>query len=229
MKRLLLLLALCLPAPAVAATGAGLYAESCLTCHGNLGQGVPNRGPSLQGVGALSADFYLRTGYMPLHSPSDQPVRRTRVFPPDQIDALVAYVAQLAKGPPVPTPHPERGNVARGLTLFTESCAGCHQVAAVGGFVTGARVPPLDRATPTQIAEAVRIGPYLMPSFSTKRISDGELDSIIAYVQYAKQPDDRGGWGIGHLGPVPEGLVVWLLAATVLVATCVLIGKRNKT
>ena len=28
---------------------------------------------------------------------------------------------------------------------------------------------------------------------------------------YAKHPDDRGGWAIGHLGPVPEGLVTWLI------------------
>ena len=97
---------------------------------------------------------------------------------------------------------------------------------AEGGILTGAKAPPLDRASPVEIAEAVRIGPYLMPRFSTTAISDAELNSIIAYVQYAKNPRDAGGWGINHLGPFPEGMVTWFIGALVLVATCILIGER---
>jgi len=77
-----------------------------------------------------------------------------------------------------------------------------------------------------QIAEAVRIGPYVMPSFSKKAISDRELDSIVRYVDWAKHPDNRGGWAIGDIGPVPEGLVTWFIAAAALVGLCVVIGKR---
>jgi ubiquinol-cytochrome c reductase cytochrome c subunit len=229
MRRLLLAgaaVALALPGAAAAQSGSGLYSENCLRCHGPAGSGTP-RGPRLRGVGAIAADFYLRTGYMPLRSPSDQPTRRHPLFTPSQIDALVAYVASLGKGEPVPKPHPERGSIPVGLRLFTEHCAGCHQVVGEGGYVTGARVPPLKQANATQIAEAVRVGPYLMPRFPKTQISDRELDSIVAYVEWAKHPDDRGGWGIGHIGPVPEGLVAWLLAGTALVAVCVLIGKRN--
>ena len=229
MRRLLLVAALALAAPGAAAaapSGSGLYADNCLSCHGPGGSGTP-RGPRLRGVGAIAADFYLRTGYMPLRSPHDQPTRRRPLFTPDQIDALVAYVASLGKGDPVPKPHPERGSIPVGLRLFTEHCAGCHQVVGEGGYVTGARVPPLEQATATQIAEAVRVGPYLMPRFPKAQISDRQLDSLIAYVEWAKHPDDRGGWAIGHIGPVPEGLVAWLLAGTALVAVCVVIGKRN--
>ena len=128
----------------------------------------------------------------------------------------------------MPKPHPERGSIPVGLHLFTEHCAGCHQVVGEGGYVTGARVPPLKQSSATQIAEAVRIGPYLMPRFPRTQISDRQLDSLVAYVQWAKHPDDRGGWAIGHIGPVPEGLVAWLLAGTALVAVCVVIGKRNE-
>src|SRR5205823_13630930 len=141
----------------------------------------------------------LRTGYMPLRSPSDQPERGKPQFSEREIDALVAYVASLGQGPPVPSPHPGRGTLAEGLRLFTEHCAGCHQVVAQGGYVEGARVPPLGDATPTQVAEAVRTGPYLMPSFSPKAISDRQLDSIVAYVRYTKHPDDPGGWSLGHI------------------------------
>src|SRR5205085_4125564 len=105
------------------------------------------------------------------------------------IGALVAYVASLGAGPPIPQPHPERGSLAEGLHAFTDHCAGCHQVAAEGGYVTGAVPPPLEEATPVQIAEAVRIGPNVMPAFSKRAIPAGELDSIIRYVEYAKNPD----------------------------------------
>jgi ubiquinol-cytochrome c reductase cytochrome c subunit len=78
-----------------------------------------------------------------------------------------------------------------------------------------------------QIAEAVRIGPYVMPSFSERAISNRELDSIVRYVRWAQHhPDNRGGWALGHVGPVPEGLVTWFFAAAVLVGVCLLLGRR---
>ena len=187
---------------------------------------IPGAGPSLRDAGALSADFYLRTGYMPLDDPRHQPRRSRVLFSNHEIEAMVAYVASLGKGPPIPKPHPERGNVADGLHLFTSHCAGCHQVAARGGYVTGAVAPPLSDSTATEIAEAVRIGPYLMPRFSPAQLSERELDSIIRYVDYAKAPQDPGGWSLGRLGPVPEGMVAWLLAGAVLVGTCLVLGRR---
>jgi ubiquinol-cytochrome c reductase cytochrome c subunit len=184
--------------------------------------------PPLRGVGALSADFYLSTGYMPLQHVGLQPRRSRLVLTPSQIKALVAYVASLGQGPPIPTPHPERGNLSEGMKSFTDHCAGCHQVVAQGGYVTGAVPPPLEDATATQIAEAVRIGLYVMPSFSKRAIPDDELDSIIRYVEYTKHPDNRGGWAIGNVGPVPEGLVAWLIGMSILIAVCVVIGERLK-
>jgi ubiquinol-cytochrome c reductase cytochrome c subunit len=212
--------------PSGGASGRELFAANCARCHGGRGEGT-SMGPSLFGVGPLAADFYLRTGYMPLEVPDDQPERRRPELTDPEIRALVRYVGALGGGgPPIPRPRPERGRLSQGQRLFGEHCAGCHQIVAEGGVVTGARVPPLDRATPVQIAQAVRIGPYVMPKFSERDISDRELDSIIAYVQYTKAPDDRGGWAIGHIGPFPEGMVTWLIAALVLVGTCILIGRR---
>ncbi|HXE45713.1 MAG TPA: c-type cytochrome [Conexibacter sp.] len=216
--------------------GRELFAANCARCHGPLGQGrfapspgiFPNggQGPPLLGVGRQAADFYLRTGRMPLREPHEQPERTRVELTAREIAALEGYVAALGGGPPIPAPDPARGNLAQGFQLFTEHCAGCHQAVAAGGVVTGARVPPLDQATPTQVAEAVRIGPYVMPSFSRSDISDVQLDSLVRYVEYARRPDDAGGWGIGHLGPFPEGMVTWLIAAVLLVAACVLIGER---
>jgi ubiquinol-cytochrome c reductase cytochrome c subunit len=239
------LLALAL-APAAAAglqQGEHLYGRYCVSCHGMNGSGVtqsreigagPGRAqtqqhavaPPLRGVGARAADFYLRTGYMPLQKLGIQPRRSTVIFDEQQLRSLIAYVASLGGGPPVPQPHPERGDISLGQHLFADHCAGCHQIVAEGGYVTGAVPPALEDATPVQIAEAVRIGPNVMPEFSRKSITPHELDSIIRYVQYAKHPDDRGGWAIGHLGPVPEGLVTFFIGALALVFTCMVIGKR---
>jgi ubiquinol-cytochrome c reductase cytochrome c subunit len=239
-----LAVALALAGPAAAqqdvSRGADLYAANCAGCHGSNGTGVasaaPDRGaggitglgPPLVGVGAQAADFYLRTGYMPLDDPYKEPRRRRSPLSDEEIDALIAYVGSLG-GPPVPEPHPERGSLSDGLRLFTEHCAGCHQVAAEGGIVTGAVAPPLEDATAVQIAEAVRIGPYLMPSFPESQLSDQELDSIIRYIEYTKDPQDAGGWSLGHLGPVPEGVVAWLVAAAALVAVAVVIGGRARS
>lgn len=235
------------PKDSLALYGFHLYGEYCLSCHGGNAAGRydepssatgagPGReqgqqggiGPSLHGVGALAADFYLRTGYMPLRQVGLQPRREPLILSNHQIRALVAYIAAFG-GPPIPTPKPALGSLSKGLALFTEHCAGCHQVVAQGGYVTGAVPPALVQATPRQVAEAVRIGPYVMPKFSQRAISDRQLDSIVRYVEFTKQPTRPGGWGLGFLGPVPEGLVTWFLAIPALIVLCLLLGRRFRT
>jgi ubiquinol-cytochrome c reductase cytochrome c subunit len=213
-------------APAGATNGSDLYLQGCVTCHGREGIGTVD-GPPLRGVGAAAAHLYLTTGYMPLEDPGDQPVRKDSPYTDAEINALVDYVASFG-GPPVPRVHPERGSVGEGLRLFVDNCAACHQVVGAGGVVGGGVAPPLERATPTQIAEVVRVGPYLMPKFTERQLDDQELDSIIRYVELTKQPDDRGGWGIGNLGPVPEGMVAWLVAGSALVGIALVIGGRAR-
>ena len=236
-----LFLALALAAPAVvrAANGRQLYFANCVWCHGATLEGVPlsagregpgqepAAGPPLLGVGAGAADFYLRTGYMPLRNPLDQPQRSHPRFTEGQLRALVRLVGSRG-GPGIPAVDPRRGSLSQGLLVFTEHCAGCHQIAGEGGIVTGARVPALKQATATQIAEAVRVGPYVMPRSSEREISARELDSLVRYVLYAKDPDDRGGWGLEHLGPIPEGIVAWLLAGGVLLAVARVVGEGLK-
>jgi ubiquinol-cytochrome c reductase cytochrome c subunit len=227
---LLALLVLLLPQAAAGQSGRALYLQGCAICHGPDAGGVPpdgdHAGPPLSGVGAQAAHFYLTTGYMPLDRAGQQPVRKDPPYNQDELDALIGYIGSLG-GPPVPQPHPERGNVGEGMRLFAENCAGCHQIAGAGGLVVGAIAPELDRASPTQIAEAVRVGPYVMPRFGKRQLSDRQLDSIIRYVELTNSPDDRGGWGLGHLGPIPEGIVAWLLAGGVLVGVALVIGGRK--
>ncbi len=225
------------PAQSMHRLGAGLYAANCASCHGPLGEGIesPGRpgvgdivgeGPSLRGVGELAPDFYLRTGRMPLNHAGEEPERQRPFFNPREIRAIAAYVSGFGGGPPVPEPHPDFGSLAEGMSMFAEHCAGCHQIVGEGGYVTGAKVPTLSEASAAEIAEAVRIGPFLMPRFPQSQISDADLNKIVAYVLRSQHPEDAGGLGIGHIGPVPEGIVAWIVAAIVLVGVCVVIGRR---
>jgi len=222
-------IALLLAAPARAqddvAKGRALYLEGCATCHGDDARGLPGQAPSLRGAGGQAADFYLSTGRMPLPDPEAEPLRTHPAYTAAERRALVAYVGSLG-GPPPPQVTPERGSLSEGQELFTSHCAGCHQVVAQGGVVPGAVAPPLRDATAQQIAEAVRVGPYVMPAFPQAQIDRGQLDSITRYVLAMRDPPDAGGWGIGNLGPVPEGMVAWLLAGAALLLIVRLLGKR---
>jgi ubiquinol-cytochrome c reductase cytochrome c subunit len=214
---------------ATAATrGRTLFVQSCSVCHGFNARGIPGMGPSLIGVGAQAADFYLSTGRMPLNNPRDPPIRTRPAFQPAQIDDLVAYIGSFG-GPPIPAVDPARGSIVHGFQTFALSCSGCHQISAAGGIVTGGIAPPLNQATPVQIGEAVRIGPFLMPRFAAPVLSAYDVDSIARYVLHARHPTDIGGWGIGHIGPVPEGMVAWFIALVALVAVARLIGERGET
>jgi ubiquinol-cytochrome c reductase cytochrome c subunit len=211
--------------PALRTEGFTLYQRSCSSCHGIAMQGVHGVAPSLRGVGPGPVDFYLSTGRMPLEQPREEPVRNRPLFTRGQIDALIAYVSSFG-GPPAPTADPSKGDLARGLHEFTLNCAGCHQMVARGGMTVGAQIPNLQQATPQQIAEAVRMGPYVMPSFDSKQIDQHDLDSIARYVLWTRKPTDEGGWGIYNIGPIPEGIVTWWIGLAALVLIVRLIGER---
>jgi ubiquinol-cytochrome c reductase cytochrome c subunit len=208
------------------AHGRALFAASCAACHGMSAQGIPGRGPSLHGVGALAADFYLQTGRMPLPSPRVQPQRATPAFSQPQIRSLVAFVASFG-GPAIPVVHPAQGSLSEGQRLFSLDCAGCHTIQGQGGIVTGAIAPSLARATARQVAQAIRIGPYVMPRFGEGELSKRQVDSLARYVQSIQRPEDRGGWGIGRIGPIPEGMVAWLLGVASLLLVARLLGERT--
>jgi ubiquinol-cytochrome c reductase cytochrome c subunit len=214
--------------PALVAEGRHLYALGCASCHGFGLRGRRNVAPSLIGVGAGPADFYLSTGRMPLENPRSEPLRTTPVYDRQQIQALVAFVAAFG-GPPAPDASPSRGDLALGLHDFTLDCAGCHQIVARGGLTIGAIVPDLQSASARQIAEAVRMGPYLMPHFDSKQLDQHALDSLARYVLWTRSPDNKGGWGLYNLGPIPEGMVAWFLLLFSLVLLARLIGERTAT
>ncbi len=212
--------------PALVSEGRTLFHQACSSCHGANLEGRRDIAPSLVGVGAGPAEFYLSTGRMPLSNPRVEPLRAPTHFSNAQIQALVAFIAAYG-GPPAPIAEPSKGDLQEGFHAFTLNCAGCHQIVARGGLTVGAAVPDLQSATAEQVAEAVRMGPYLMPHFSAKQIDQSELNSIARYVLWTRHPSNKGGWGIYNLGPIPEGMVAWFLLLAALVLTARLIGETT--
>ena len=51
--------------------------------------------------------------------------------------------------------------------------------------------------------------------------------SIVRYVEYLRDPEDRGGLGLGHLGPIPEGFVAWVIGLGLIVIGIRWIGTRD--
>lgn len=209
--------------PSDLAVGRSLFLASCATCHGTDAAGT-NVGPSLVGVGAAAADFMLRTGRMPFAGPTgSQPVRKPPAFDDASIQALVDYVASLGPGPAIPSPQVSSALVSTGQRLFVQNCAPCHGVTASGGAVGGGSLaPPLDKATPVQIAEAMLIGPDQMPFFTG--LSDADRNAIVSYVTYLQSAPSPGGFSIGGIGPVPEGYVAVIGGLALLLLIVVLVA-----
>lgn len=198
--------------------GRALFALHCASCHGAHLEGTSN-GPPLGGVAAGAVDFQLSTGRMPKHEPQGESGRMTPEFTPAQIAALVRYVSSVSGGAAQLPAVALTGDVARGKATFIADCAACHGAAARGDSVGYDWVAPsLAAATPTQIAEAVRYGPAVMPRFDEAELSDARLADIVAYLESLRvRTPDPGGFDLGYLGPFAEGAVAWLFGLGVIV------------
>jgi ubiquinol-cytochrome c reductase cytochrome c subunit len=221
------------PGEDVLARGAELYTTGCSTCHGPDGRGerAPDgsvRGPSLASAGEATAYYYLSTGRMPLGNSEEQPERKPPAYDPDEIDALVAYVASLGNGPELPDVDTAGADLAEGGQIFRANCQACHSASGSGGALSyGRAAPRLAPASPAQIGAAVRAGPGQMPVFGADTITPGQLNDLAAYVEYLDHPEDPGGLPIGRTGPIPEGFVAWLAGMVGLLVLVGWIGTRD--
>lgn len=210
------------------ARGQALYEANCSTCHGLDAAGTAN-GPSLQAVGQASVDFMLKSGRMPLANPADQPQRGEPRFTPEEIGALVAYIASIAPGgPAIPRVDASAGHLPLGAQAFLDNCSGCHGAGASGDSVGGGQIAPsLYPADATEIGEAVRIGPGVMPRFGPATIDQDELDSLAAYLLWLRDNGNEGGLQLGRVGAVAEGLVAVVVGLGLLVLVLRLTGSKR--
>lgn len=203
-----------------------LYQANCAFCHGVDGTGT-YRGLPLVGVGEASADYWLRSGRMPIADPDEEPVRSEPSFNDEQIIRLVDYIGTFGEGPPIPELSLEDADLASGQQLYQLNCAACHNFDGKGGALVGEIALRLHPVPSRQVAEAVRVGPGSMPVFPPEVINDAELDDLVAYVEYLENPLDAGGYGLAHWGPATEGLAGAVGLGLILLVTAWL-GKRGE-
>jgi ubiquinol-cytochrome c reductase cytochrome c subunit len=205
--------------------GAQLYATQCAGCHGVDGEGVEDRGPGLVAEGPAAVDFVLRTGRMPLATPNVQPVRAPVRYSEEEIVALVEYAGSFGIGPDIPVV--EAGDIARGGTLFRLNCAACHVASGAGAAIGGGReAPSLMPSSPTEIGEAILIGPGAMPVFGTFTAQD--IDDVAAYIRDLQERETTSVPDFGGAGPVAEGLAAWLLGLLPIIAITRWVGSPHE-
>lgn len=219
------------------AQGRELFLVGCAFCHGKNGEGVETSdgqqlGPVLVGVGSAAVDFQVGTGRMPLSANLPQAHDKPVQFSDEQISQMAAYVAQLAPGPAIPaaeyqefTDDPER--ISTGNELFRTNCAMCHNVVGAGGALTrGKYAPNLQDVSAKHVYEAMLTGPQSMPVFNDANITPEEKQDIASYLHYVGTQPTPGGLSLGSLGPVSEGLFVWVGGILALVGCAVWLGAR---
>ncbi len=219
--------------------GRKLFLVGCASCHGRNGEGVVTAdgnqyGPSLVGVGAAAVDFQVGTGRMPMARPGAQAPAKAPVYTEEETRQLAAFVASLGPGPAIPeeekysTADVENEAVVRGGEFFRTNCTACHNFAGSGGALPGGKyAPKLRGVTEKHIYEAMLTGPQQMPVFSDDVIKPDEKRDIIAYLKSLESTPEPGGFGLGAIGPVNEGLAVWVVGIGGLVGFAVWIAAHT--
>jgi len=120
-------------------------------------------------------------------------------------------------------------NTALGQSLFITDCAQCHNFDGAGGALTyGKFAPALTQATNTQMFEAMLTGPEAMPVFANTTITPAQKRDIIDYVTRLRAEPNPGGFSLGRIGPVTEGIVGFLGGIGVLVFLAMWITMKRR-
>jgi ubiquinol-cytochrome c reductase cytochrome c subunit len=213
------------------ANGQVLFEATCSSCHGLDAQGT-DQAPSLIGAGAAAVYFQMSTGRMPAKEVGAENGRGPVKFTEQEILDIAEYIQSIGGGPEIPTPAQVStvgADTALGSQLFMANCAQCHGFAGDGGALTyGKYAPALTLSTPTQIYTAMLTGPESMPVFSDGALTPSAKRDIIAYITETRTEPNPGGLSLGRIGPVTEGLVVFLAGMGVLVLIAMWITAKRR-
>jgi len=209
--------------------GKKLFLSNCASCHGVNGVGS-KVAPTLIGVGAAAAEFQVDSGRMPGQASGPQLQVKPKQFTTEQIDAIAAYVGSLGVGPDVPTEEmiAANGDATRGGELFRINCAMCHNAVGAGGALTEGKYAPALVGVPSDhIYEAMLTGPQNMPVFNDANLTPKDKKDIITYLKFVETNPSAGGYELAGLGPVAEGLFIWILGLGVIVALTIWLGAKS--
>ncbi len=209
--------------------GKKLFLANCSSCHGVNGVGSAVA-PSLIGVGAASADFQVGSGRMPGQASGPQLEVKPLQFTEEQVAAIAAYVGSLGVGPEIPSEAmvAANGDATRGGELFRINCAMCHNAVGAGGALTeGKYAPALAGVTNVHIYEAMLTGPQNMPVFNDANLTPKDKKDIITYLKYVESNPSAGGYELAGLGPVAEGLFLWIIGLGIIIALTIWLGAKS--
>ena len=118
--------------------------------------------------------------------------------------------------------------IVRGGQIFLTNCTACHNFEGSGGAMPrGGYAPKIRGVDPKYIYEAMLTGPQAMDTFSNGNLSPEEKRDVIAYLGSLEESPGYGGFGLGGLGPVSEGLFAWIVGIGSLVGVAVWIAAHT--
>ena len=192
----------------------------------------PSRAPNLQGLGAGTVDFWVSTGRMPLANSSVQATRKPPRFNRLQTLEIAACVQSLTPGRAsgIPIVNTERRRPRGGQHPVHPQLRGLphhhRRRRRPGSTAPTPRActwpPPPRSSRPSAPGRATCPASARATSPTPRRVD------IAAYVTGVIQhPDNRGGVGLGGIGPVGEGFVGLLIGVGILMLVCFWIGDRS--
>ena len=151
---------------------------------------------------------------------------------------MAAYVASLGPGPAIPdesdysleglSDEERQEAIVRGGQIFLTNCTACHNFTGSGGAMPrGGYAPRILDVEGKYVYEALLTGPQSMPNFSNGNLSPDEKRDVIAYLESLREDPEYGGFGMGGLGPVAEGMYAWIAGLGILVGFAVWIAAHT--
>jgi ubiquinol-cytochrome c reductase cytochrome c subunit len=116
---------------------------------------------------------------------------------------------------------------AVGGELFRVNCAMCHDCAGSGRALTRRKyAPELQGVEGKYVCEAMVTGPQSMPVFNDANISPEGKNAIIAWLNTTHEEQNVGGMTLGNLGPVSEGMSIWVFGLAIMIGCAVWLGQK---